>query len=119
MICAIYERRPRSTRLITDQRAARPIGKIEFEDQLRHHENVVVIKKKLEEMGYKMASTPNKTTHNEFDFVVYVEPSPTTSPREAYEQKRKGHPAKKKAVSMLGASGPSRRLPLPSGRKKR
>jgi len=117
MICAIFERRPPSTRNITDQRAARPVGTFEFEDQLRHHENVEVIKAKIKELGYTMAATPNKTTHPEFDFVVYIEPAQQSTPQGARSQLMAGGP-KKKAVRMVGASGVSRRLPLPSKRKR-
>lgn len=118
MICAIFERRPRTTRSIMDPRAAKPVGRVEFEDQRRHHENVNKIVLALAEMGHKMASTPSKSTHPEFDFVVYVEPSPATSQREAAIQMKSGAD-KKKPVSVGGSGGVGRRLPLPSGRKKR
>jgi len=110
MICAIYERRPVYQRTPTDPRAARPVGQIKFKDQGRHHENVELIKKELEKDGLIMASTPNKVEHTEYDFVVYVEPSKTTSPQS-------GAQAKKKAVKVVGAGGISRKLPLPKRKR--
>lgn len=117
MICAIYERRPASMRNITDPRTARPVGTFEFEDKLRHNENIAAIRDKLKELGHKMASTPNKVKHPDFDFVVYVEPSTPASPAAAIEALKKGA-LKKKAVRMVGASAASRRLPLPRSRRR-
>ncbi len=114
MICAIFERRPRTLRSISDSRAAKPIGQIEFDDQLRHHENVKVIKDKLAELGHKLATTPSKSTHPEFGFIVYVEPVTAKSSKEATAALKKNKP-----VKVGGASGVSRRLPLPSLRKRR
>jgi len=118
MICAIYERRPRTTRSVSDPRAAKPVGVVEFDDQGRHHENISVIKARLAADGHKLASTPNKASHPEYDFVVYIEPQPATSPREAHLASAKGK-KKRKPVTIGGASGTSRRLPLPSNRRRR
>lgn len=113
MICAIYERRPRTVRNITDPRAAKPAGTIEFEKG-RHHENVKAITAKLAELGYKLATTPSKSTHPEFDFVVYVEPSSPASPRAAHKEIER-----KKPVTVGGSGGVPRRLPLPKSRRGR
>jgi hypothetical protein len=118
MICAIYERRPHSTRRITtDSRSARLIGQIEFDAKPRHHENVNEIKSILKEQKYKLAATPSKIVHPEYDFVVYVEPDPSASPRERHEANRKVI-TRKKPVAVGSASGVSRKLPLAKSRKR-
>lgn len=118
MICVVYERRPKTLRTISDPRAAKPIAQIEIDDQGRHHENVSLIKEKLNELGYKIACPPSKTTTPDVDFVAYTEPSPMTSPREAAEDLKK-ITTKKKPVSVGSNSGVKRRLPLPQNRRRR
>ena len=109
MICSVYERRPRTTRTVTDPRSAKPVDKIEFEDLGRHHLNVEEIKRVALDKGYTIASTPNATPAPGVDFVLYVEPSFKKSPIEISKGRRR--------VVTTGTSGPfGRKMPLPRSR---
>ena len=103
MICAIYERRPPSTRLVTDPRAAKPVEQFKFEDY-----NVMAIKDHMKESGYRIACNPSKVQGPEFDFVAYIEPRTADSPKKLL---------KKKPVQVGGASGIKRRHPVPVSRR--
>ena len=111
MICQVYEPRPRTTRTVTDPRAATPVDKIEFASLGRHHLDVAEVVRIAEKRGYKLASTPNAVQSPDIDLVLYVEPLPAASPREAFEAARARGQRKRKTVAISG--GLSKKLTPP------
>lgn len=111
MICAIFERRPRTQRSIRDSRAAKLLGTFKIVAAGRDFEISKKIREEVISQGYRPAAPPYRTKHKEWDWVVYVHPQDATSPM-------KNAPQKNKPVS-VGASSSmiSRRLPLPTRRR--
>lgn len=108
LVCAIYERRPRTKRSIRDNRAAKFIDKVEFNvqgDTWRKYEITEILKTEIESRGHTIAGVPYPTKHTEFDWVAYVEPEGNVVPFTRRE--------KKKPVS-VGAGSVKRRIPLPT-----
>ncbi len=110
-VCTVYERRPRTTRTITDPRSANPVAKIEFESLGRHHLNVAEVERIAKERGYKIATTPSAVESPDVDLVLYVEPSPANSPRDVAKKSQQGR--RPVTVGHSGAFG--RKMQTPRG----
>ena len=111
MICAIFERRPRTQRSIRDNRAARPVGTIKLKVSGRDMEVAKAIMEEAISQGYRPATPPYKTVHKEWDWVLYVHQQDASSPLQT---------AQKKKPVRVGSSSSmiSRRLPLPTRRQR-
>ncbi len=116
MKCAIFERIPPTQRDILNQESAKFLETIEFLDKGLYYENVNEIHRLMLLRGAKLATTVNKTQHTDYDFVIYVEPNPASSPREAAIKASMSGPGK--PVSIGGPNGIRRRLPLPENRRR-
>jgi hypothetical protein len=106
MVCAIFERRPRTQRNIRDSRSAQLIDRVEFDGKDRRvFEIAKRLKDDITDRGYEVAGTPYQTNHAEYDWVAYVQPKGVGSPTVQR--------TKKKPVS-VGVGGVSRRISLPT-----